>query len=282
MASDSTTKSLSMMAADNIRMLSIAAVEQAASGHPGGPMGGADFMHILFSEYIRFDPEDPTYPFRDRFFLDPGHLSAMLYSQMALFGKYSLEELKSFRQWGSPTPGHPEIDVARGIENTSGPLGQGHTFGIGAAIAERFLVERFGDWMAHKTYIYISDGGIQEEVAQGAGRIAGFLGLGNVIMFYDANDVQLSTMVDEVMTEDTAMKYRAWGWHVVTIEGNNHDAIRQAMDACIAETDRPSLIIGKTIMGKGAVTEDGSSYEGQVETHGKPLGSTKASYEKNH
>ena len=280
MASDIATKSLSLRAADNIRILSMAAVEKAASGHPGGPMGGADFMHILYSEYLRFDPDDLSYPFRDRFFLDPGHLSAMLYSQLALFGYYSLDDLKNFRQWGSPTPGHPEIDTNRGVENTSGPLGQGHTFGIGAAIAERFLTSRFGDWMEHKTYIYISDGGIQEEVAQGAGRIAGFLGLGNVVMFYDANDVQLSTMVDEVMSEDTAMKYRAWGWHVITIDGNDHDAIRKALDESIAETERPSLIIGKTVMGKGLIQEDGSSYEGKVETHGKPIGKTKASYEK--
>ncbi len=280
MASDSVTKSLSLLAADNIRLLSIAAVEKANSGHPGGPMGGADFMHILFSEFMRFDPDDSAYPFRDRFFLDPGHLSAMLYSQLALLGHYDLDDLTSFRQWGSPTPGHPEIDVARGVENTSGPLGQGHTFGIGAAIAERFLVHRFGEWMAHKTFIYISDGGIQEEVAQGAGRTAGFLGLGNVIMFYDANDVQLSSMVEEVMMEDTAKKYEAWGWHVISIDGNDHGQIRQALRASIDEKERPSLIIGKTVMGKGAVKEDGSAYEGMVEMHGKPLGSTKASYEK--
>jgi transketolase len=267
-------------AADNIRMLSAAMVEQANSGHPGGPMGGADFIHILYSEYMQFDPNDPHWPFRDRFFLDPGHMSAMLYSQLHLLGYYTMEDLKNFRQWGSPTPGHPEVDVPRGIENTSGPLGQGHTFGIGAAIAERFLVERFGEWMAHKTYIYISDGGIQEEVAQGAGRIAGFLGLGNITMFYDANDIQLSTEVSEVMDEDTAKKYEAWGWHVQTIEGNNADAIRGAMDAAAAVTDRPSLIIGKTIMGKGAVTESGESFEGEVETHGQPLSKAGADFAK--
>ena len=276
--STASTTNVSMSAADNIRVLSAAMVEKANSGHPGGPMGGADFVHVLFSEFMRFDPDDMTYPFRDRFFLDPGHLSAMLYSQLSLLGLFSMEELANFRQWGSPTPGHPELHVSRGIENTSGPLGQGHTFGIGAAIAERFLVERFGDWMTHRTYIYISDGGIQEEVSQGAGRIAGFLGLSQVTMFYDANDVQLSSTVGEVMTEDTAKKYEAWGWHVVTIDGNDHAAIRQALHECLAETARPSLIIGKTVMGKGAVLEDGSPYEGAVETHGKPLGKTKASY----
>ena len=211
------------------------------------------------------------------FFLDPGHMSAMLYSIQALLGNYSMEDLKNFRQWGSPTPGHPERDISRGIENTSGPLGCGHTFGVGAAMAERFLTTRFGEWMSHRTYLYISDGGIQEEISQGAGRTAGFLGLGNIIMFYDANDIQLSTEVGEVMTEDTAKKYEAWGWHVLTIPGNDHDAIRKALQAGIEETDRPTLIIGKTTMAKGAVTEDGSSYEGTLDTHGKPLGKTSAS-----
>lgn len=242
-------------------------------------MGGADFIHILYSEYLKFDPDDHTWPFRDRFFLDPGHMSAMLYSQLTLLGVLSTEDIMNFRQWKSPTPGHPEIDVKRGIENTSGPLGLGHAFGAGAAIAERFLVERFGDWMAHRTYIYISDGGIQEEISQGVGRIAGFLGLGQVTMFYDANDVQLSTRVGAVTNENTAKKYEAWHWHVITIDGNDHDAIRRALDEAHKVTDRPTLIIGQTVMGKGAVKEDGSSHEGEVETHGKPLGKSKASFE---
>jgi transketolase len=243
-------------------------------------MGGADFITILFTEYLNFDPKDTHWPFRDRFFLDPGHMSAMLYSQLHFFGLYSKEDLENFRQWGSPTPGHPEVDVDRGVENTSGPLGQGHTFGIGAAIAERFLAHRFGDWMSHKSYIFISDGGIQEEIAQGAGRTAGFLGLGNVVMFYDANDVQLSSEVSDVMEEDTAKKYEAWGWHVQTIDGHNADEIRAALDAANAETARPSLIIGKTIMGKGAVTAEGESFEGQVSMHGKPMSAAGASFEK--
>ena len=274
-----TDKSISHKCADNIRILSAAMVEKAASGHPGGAMGGADFIHILYSEFLTFDPDDMAWPHRDRFFLDPGHMSAMLYSQLTLCGTLSLSDIENFRQWKSPTPGHPEVDIKRGIENTSGPLGLGHTFGIGAAVAERFLVERFGDWMDHYTYLYISDGGIQEEISQGAARIAGHLGLGKVIMFYDANDIQLSTEVDEVTTEDTAAKYAAWGWHVTTIDGNNHDAIRNAIEASQAETDRPSIIIGKTIMGLGAVKDDGTSHEGEVETHGKPLGKSKASFE---
>jgi transketolase len=272
-------KNLTIRCADNIRILAAAMVERANSGHPGGAMGGADFIHILFAEFLNFDPNDPAWPLRDRFFLDPGHMSAMLYSVLHLFGLYTTEELQNFRQWGSPTPGHPELDLARGVENTSGPLGQGHTFGIGAAIAERFLAARFGEAVSHKTFLYISDGGIQEEIAQGAGRTAGFLGLGNVIMFYDANDIQLSTEVSEVMDEDTAMKYEAWGWHVQTIQGNDPDAIRRALRAAIAEEGKPSLIIGKTTMGKGALTAEGLSFEGEVETHGQPLSKAGASFE---
>ncbi len=272
--------SIDLHAANNIRTLAAAMVEEAKSGHPGGAMGGADYIHILFSEYLRFDPDNMEWPLRDRFFLDPGHMSPMLYSIQHLLGKFSTEDLRQFRQWGSLTPGHPELDVSRGIENTSGPLGQGHTFGIGAAIAERFLYHRFGHWMAHRTFLYISDGGVQEEISQGAGRTAGYLGLGNVVMFYDANTIQLSTPVSDVMEEDTAKKYEAWGWHVQTIDGNDHAAIRTALDAAIAETERPSLIIGDTIMGKGAITESGSSFEGEVETHGQPLSKAGASFEK--
>jgi transketolase len=262
---------LSVRCADNIRILAASMVEKAKSGHPGGPMGGADFMHILYSEYLNFDPTDMAWPLRDRFFLDAGHMSAMLYAQQTLLGKYSMEDIENFRQWGSPTPGHPEIDLQRGIENTSGPLGLGHTFGIGAAIAERFLAARFGEEVAHKTYIYISDGGVQEEISQGAGRIAGYLGLGNVVMFYDANDIQLSTEVDAVTSEDTAKKYEAWGWHVLTIPGNDHEAIRGALKLALAETDRPTLIIGKTLMGLGTRKADGTMFEGEVELHGQPI-----------
>ena len=270
---------LPLKAADNIRILAAAMVEKAKSGHPGGPMGGADFMHILFSEFLNYDPDDMAWPLRDRFYLDAGHMSAMLYAQQALLGNYSMRDIKNFRQWGSPTPGHPELDIQRGIENTSGPLGLGHTFGIGSAIAERFLAARFGEVIAHKTFIYISDGGIQEEISQGAGRIAGHLGLSNIVMFYDANDIQLSTEVDEVTSEDTAKKYEAFGWHVLTIPGNDHNAIRRALKECLAETDKPSLIIGKTLMGKGTRKEDGSLFEGEVELHGQPLSKAGGSFE---
>jgi transketolase len=273
-------KELDQLAADNIRALAISMVEKANSGHPGGPMGGADYMHILYSEFFNFDPSDMQWSFRDRFFMDAGHLSSLMYAQYYLFGNYKKEDVASFRQWGSITPGHPEVDVVRGIENTSGPLGQGHTMGVGAAIAAKFLQARFGDWMNHKIYGFISDGGVQEEISQGAGRIAGHLGLNNFIMFYDSNDVQLSSKTAEVTSEDTAMKYEAWGWKVVTIDGHDHEQIRKALKDANAETEKPTLIIGETIMGKGCVTADGSMYEGYTELHGKPIGDTGADYTK--
>ncbi len=266
--------------ADNIRILAAAMVEKAKSGHPGGAMGGADFVEMLYTEFLNFDPDDLAWPLRDRFFLDPGHMSPMLYGMLALIGSYSLDEVSKFRQWGSPTPGHPEVDPSRGVENTSGPLGQGHTMAVGAAIAERFMVARFGEWMAHKTYAFISDGGVQEEISQGAGRIAGFLGLSNLVMFYDSNDIQLSTRTDAVSAEDTAMKYGSWNWNVMTIDGNDPEEIFDALKSAQDEQERPTLIIGKTRMGKGAVDKNGKSFEGQTSTHGMPLSEAGASFEK--
>ncbi len=265
-------KKLMNLAADNIRILAASMVEKAKSGHPGGAMGGADFINVLFSEFLVYDPEHPEWEGRDRFFLDPGHMSPMLYATLALTGKFTIDELKQFRQWGSPTPGHPERDIYRGIENTSGPLGQGHTFAVGAAIAAKFMKARFPEVMNETIYAYISDGGIQEEISQGAGRVAGTLGLDNLIMFFDSNDIQLSTETKEVSTEDTARKYEAWGWRVMEIDGNDPDAIRQALKEAKAESERPTLIIGHTVMGKGARRADNSSYEACCATHGAPLG----------
>jgi len=267
-------------AADNIRILSVAMVEKAKSGHPGGAMGGADFMNILYSEFLNYDPSDLSWANRDRFFLDPGHMSPMLYSTLALAGIFTIDELKSFRQWGSITSGHPERDIERGIENTSGPLGQGHAMALGAAIAERFLAARFGEWFSHKTYAYISDGGIQEEISQGVGRLAGHLGLHNFIMFYDSNDIQLSSSTSEVSSEDTALKYQAWGWNVITINGNDQNQIRDALKKANEEKSRPTLIIGKTIMGKGARNEAGESFEAKISTHGMPLSEAGGSFSK--
>lgn len=260
-------------AADNIRLLAVSMVEKAKSGHPGGAMGGADFINVLFSEFLVFDPDQPTWEGRDRFYLDPGHMSPMLYSALALQGKYTIDDLKTFRQWGTVCPGHPERDIIHGIENTSGPLGQGHTYAVGAAIAEKFLEARLGiTMMQHKIYAYISDGGVQEEISQGAGRIAGLFKLNNLIMFYDANEIQLSTECDVVMRENTRMKYESWGWNVLEINGNDPDEIRAALILANKEENRPTLIIGHTVMAKGARKEDGSSYERSVKTHGAPLG----------
>ena len=268
------SKELMNLAADNIRILAASMVERAKSGHPGGAMGGADFINVLYSEFLNFDPDCPTWACRDRFFLDPGHMSPMLYSQLALIGNYTIDDLKNFRQWGSCTPGHPEVCPERGIENTSGPLGQGHTYAVGAAIAAKALYARTGNpgFERERIYAYISDGGVQEEISQGAGRIAGHLGLNNLIMFFDANEIQLSTETAAVISEDTGVKYRAWNWNVLEIDGNDPEQIRAALKAANEEENRPTLIIGHCVMGKGARKADGSSYERNCKTHGAPLG----------
>src|ERR1035437_9543629 len=271
---------INQRAADNIRILAMAMVEKSKSGHPGGAMGGADFIHVLFSEFLNFDPNDPAWINRDRFFLDPGHMSPMLYSILTLTGRFTTEELKNFRQWGSSTPGHPELDIMKGIENTSGALGQGHTMAVGAAIAERFLTVRFGELFAHKIFTYISDGGVQEEISQGAGRLAGFLGLNNLIMFYDSNDIQLSTETNAVTKEDTAMKYTSWGWNVIRIDGNDQKQIRNALASAISEKEKPTIIIGKTVMGKGLLDNDGKSFERKCSTHGMPVSEAGGSFSK--
>ena len=265
-------------AADNIRILAASMVEQAKSGHPGGAMGGADFVNVLFSKYLVTDPDNPSWFARDRFFLDPGHMSPMLYSVLHLAGRYTTDDLKAFRSWGSITPGHPELDVAHGVENTSGPLGQGHVMAVGAAIAERFIATHYSEVFAHKTYAFISDGGVQEGISQEAARIAGYLGLSNLIMFYDSNTVQLSTDCDAVSKEDTAMKYRAWNWNVIGCDGTDPVALADALDKAQAETERPTIIIGRTIMGRGCVTADGENFEGKCSTHGNPLSKSGADY----
>jgi len=263
-------KTLSTIA-NQIRILSVAMVEKAGSGHPGGVMGGAEYTSLLFAEYLNFDPSDSNWFERDRFFLDPGHMSPMLYATLSLYGFYSIEDLKNFRQWGSPTPGHPELDLPRGVENTSGPLGQGHVFAVGSAIADKFLQARFGSHLAHRHFAFISDGGVQEEISQGAGRIAGKLGLDNLVLFYDSNSIQLSTSTSEVSSEDTAAKYRSWDWNVIEADGTSLPELRSALNNAISEKNRPSIIIGKTVMGLGCLDADGNPFEGRVSTHGQPL-----------
>ncbi|MBP5498328.1 MAG: transketolase [Muribaculaceae bacterium] len=273
-------KELMNLAANNVRILAASMVEKAKSGHPGGAMGGSDYVNILFSKYIVNNPDDGAWFVRDRFYLDPGHMSPMLYAVLCLTGKYSLEDLKQFRQWGSVTPGHPELDLKRGVENSSGPLGQGHAIAVGSAIAERFIATHFSEVFAHKTYAFISDGGVQEGISQEAGRLAGYLGLSNLIMFYDSNCVQLSTDCDAVTEEDTAAKYRAWNWNVIEADGTNAEELAKALDLAHQEKERPTIIIGHTVMGRGCVTEDGENFEGKCSTHGNPLSASGASFEK--
>ncbi len=260
--------------ADNIRVLTIGMVEKAKSGHPGGAMGAADFISVLFSEFLNFDTENPEWPFRDRFVLDPGHMSPMLYSMLSIFGNYSIDDLKKFRQWGSVTPGHPELDPKRGVETTTGPLGQGHAMAMGMAIAERHLAANYGEWTSHKVYCLASDGTLQEEIASGVGRLAGHLGLSNFIMFYDSNRIQLSHKTSVANSEDTTMKYESWGWSVEEIDGNSHQEIFDALErANRPENKKPTLIIGKTVMGKGLVDGNGDRFESKVALHGQPVSS---------
>lgn len=264
-------QNISTLAANNIRILAASAVEKAKSGHPGGAMGGADFVHILYSEFLRYDPKNPRWEGRDRFFLDPGHMAPMLYSVLTMADFFQVDDLKNLRQWESAMPGHPERSLERGIENTSGPLGQGHTFALGAAIAAKFMNERFGEVHNPTIYAFISDGGVQEEISQGTGRLAGHLGLDNLVMFYDSNEIQLSTGCGDVSSENVAKKYEAWGWYVQEINGNNADEIRHALNRALAEQERPSLIIGHTTMGLGCRTAEGDNWEGKCSTHGQPL-----------
>lgn len=269
--------SMILKAADNVRILSAAMVQKAKSGHPGGAMGAADALTVLFGEFLRFDPENPEWPARDRFFMDPGHMSPLLYSQLALIRKLNMDDLAQFRQLGSRTPGHPELELHLGIENTSGPLGLGHGFALGSAIAERVMVQRFGDLFAHKTVVLISDGGIQEEIAYGVGRIAGHLQLSNLIMFYDSNRVQLSCETQDAVSHDIAAQYRAWGWKVLEVDGHDVAALRTAFATAYQETAQPVLVIGHTTMGKGAKNAQGAAFEGMVSTHGQPLDAAGAS-----
>lgn len=265
-------------AADNIRILSAAMVQKAKSGHPGGAMGSADFMTVLFGEFLQWDPTDPYWIGRDRFYMDPGHMSALLYSLLCLTRRLETNDLANFRQLNSRTPGHPEHDLVLGIENTSGPLGMGHGIALGSAIGERFMVERFGEIVAHKTYVLISDGGVQEEIAYGVGRIAGHLKLSNIVMFYDSNEVQLSCRCEDVVSAQGARaQYEAWGWNVLDIDPYNAEECREALRKGKAETEKPTLIIGHTMMGKGVRKADGSLWEGQVSVHGQPLDGAGAS-----
>ena len=242
-------------------------VRNADSGHTGGPLSSLDFAYILFKEFLKFDPDDPTWENRDRFVLSIGHESALLYAMLSLVGWLDIEELKNFRQLGSRTPGHPEKGLTPGVEATTGPLGQGVGNAVGMAIAERILASKLTDDVVnHFTYVLHGDGDIQEPVAQGSIAIAGHFGLGKLIAFYDSNNAQISGKVSRSDSTDYAMMYKSHGWHVQEIDGHDHDAIRSAIRIAQMEIEKPSVIIGKTIMAKGC-----ANVEGDYNTHGAPL-----------
>ena len=239
-------------------------VRKANSGHSGGPMSSADFTQILFTEYLNFDPNDPEWFNRDRFVLSAGHESALIYSILTQLGWLNMEDIQNFRQLHSRTPGHPEVEIP-GIEATTGPLGQGFGMAVGMATAESMLRSRVGELIDHFTYVVAGDGDFQEPIVLGSASMAGHWGLSRLIVFYDSNNAQISGKVDRSDSSNYAQIFEGFGWHVQEIDGHNHEEIREALEKAQV-VDRPSLIIGTTIMAKGSAT-----MEGNHETHGAPL-----------
>jgi len=254
-----------------VKFLAADAVERARSGHPGAPMGMADMAFVLWTEFLRFDPSKPEWRGRDRFVLSAGHASMLLYSLLHLFGyDLPMEELKRFRQWGSRTPGHPEYGVAPGVEATTGPLGQGFGNGVGLALGQRMLRARVPEaagWHDPRVFAIVSDGDLMEGVASEAASLAGHWGLGNLVYLYDQNHVSIEGPTGIAFCEDVGKRFEAYGWHVQRIDGHDHSAVRAALAAGLAERERPSIILARTIIGKGAPT-----MEGTARTHGEPLG----------
>ena len=270
MQSSATPHPLHKDMANAIRALSMDAVEQAKSGHPGMPMGMADVATVLFSQFLKFDPANPAWPDRDRFILSAGHGSMLIYALGFLTGykKVTIEELKKFRQLGSHTPGHPEHDLAMGIEMTTGPLGQGVSTAPGFALAERILNARFGDDLVnHTTYVIASDGDLMEGISHEAASLAGHLKLGRLVVYWDDNKISIDGSTNLSFTEDVQARYRAYGWHVQAVDGHNPAAIAEATRAALAVTDKPSLIACRTIIGFGAPKKQGTHG-----CHGSPLG----------
>ncbi|MCJ2166128.1 MULTISPECIES: transketolase [unclassified Pseudodesulfovibrio] len=242
-------------------------VAKANSGHPGGAMSSADYATILFSEFLNFNPDDAKWFNRDRFILSAGHESMLLYSLLHLNGFISMDDIKNFRQLGSLTPGHPEVHLTPGVEATTGPLGQGFAMSVGFASAEAFLRENLGaDVMDHYTYVLSSDGDLQEPIALGAASLAGLWGLGKLIAYYDSNKIQLAGPTCKADCTDHRKVFEGLCWHVIEVDGHNHEEIRAAIKAAQLETAKPSLIIGHTVMAKGC-----ASMEGSHKTHGEPL-----------
>ena len=248
---------------NTIRFLAVDAVQKANSGHPGTPMGAATMAYVLWDRFLRHNPEDIAWPDRDRFILSPGHASAMLYALLHLTGyDLPMEELKSFRQWGSKTPGHPEYGLPPGIEMTTGPLGQGFAHGVGMAVAERWLADHYNQpehkIINHYTYAIVSDGDLQEGVASEAASLAVTLRLGKLIYLYDDNDISIEGSTDISFAENVAQRFQAYGWHVISpIDGMDAASVDSAIRMAQSETGRPSLIICRTVIGYGESQQGG-------------------------
>ena len=260
---------LGTLSANTIKGLTMDAVQKANSGHPGAPMGMADIATVLWSRFVKYDPSMPDWPDRDRVILSNGHGSMLLYSMLHLTGtSLTLEDLKDFRQWGSRTAGHPEFGEAPGIETTTGPLGQGFANGLGMAFAERWLNARFGDELVdHYTWVLCGDGCLMEGVSHEAASLAGHLGLGRLVVLYDDNKITIDGSTDKAFTEDVGARFTAYGWQVLRCDGHDQEAIAGAIEVAKADTERPTLICCRTIIGQGAPT-----LAGTAKTHGAPLG----------
>jgi len=261
--------SIEQLAVNTIKALAMDAVQKANSGHPGMPMGMADIAVTLWGKFLEVDPDHPTWPDRDRFVLSNGHGSMLLYSVLHLSGfPLSLGEIENFRQWGSHTAGHPEIDQALGIETTTGPLGQGFGTGVGMAMAEAHLRARLGSELVdHRTFGFVSDGDLMEGISSEAASLAGHFGLGKLVYLYDDNDISIDGSTDITWSEDVAKRFDAVSWHTLEIDGHDREAISEAIAAAIAEEERPSLLICRTHIGQGAPNKQDSA-----EAHGNPLG----------
>ena len=259
--------------ANAIRVLSMDAVQKAKSGHPGAPMGMADIAEVLWRDYLKHNPTNPEWADRDRFILSNGHGSMLIYSLLHLSGyDLPLDEIKNFRQMHSKTPGHPEYGYAPGIETTTGPLGQGITNAVGMAIAEKALAAQFNreghDIVDHFTYAFMGDGCLMEGISHEAGSLAGTLGLGKLVAFWDDNGISIDGEVEGWFTDDTPARFKAYGWHVISgVDGHDSDAISAAIAEAKSVTDKPSLICCKTIIGYGSPNKSGSH-----DCHGAPLG----------
>ena len=266
-----TSIELAQLCVNTIKFLSADAVEKAKSGHPGAPMGAADMAYVLWAKHLRFDPTDPGWLNRDRFVLSAGHASMLLYSLLHLFEfDLPLAEIERFRQWESRTPGHPEFGRTPGVEVTTGPLGQGFANGVGMALAQRMMRTRLGghaDLLDHRVFGLVSDGDVMEGVASEAASLAGHWGLGSLVYLYDDNRISIEGPTALSFSEDVGKRFEAYGWHVQRVDGHDHESVDAALDAAVAETARPSLIVARTTIARGAPSKQGTS-----KAHGEPLG----------